>query len=218
MGDPKKHRKKYSTPLHPWQATRIEEEKQILNEYGLRNKKEIWKLDSLLRRFRSQAKKLIASTTDQARKEEKLLIVKLAKLGLLNEEAHLDDVLGLNLRDVLERRLQTLVYRKNLARSAEQARQFIIHGHVVIDNKKITVPSYLVKKDEEDKLNFLSKSSLSKIDHPERVNLEDKEEVKEETLSEKVSEEKVSEEKVSEEKVSEEKVKEKDGSKATAKA
>ncbi|MDP6642032.1 MAG: 30S ribosomal protein S4 [Candidatus Nanoarchaeia archaeon] len=203
MGDPKKHRKKYSTPLHPWQATRIEEEKQILNEYGLRNKKEIWKIDSLLRRFRSQAKQLIATRTDQARKEEKLLIVKLAKLGLLNEESHLDDVLGLNLRDVLERRLQTLVYRKNLARSAEQARQFIIHGHVVIDNKKITVPSYLVKKDEEDKLNFLPKSSLSKVDHPERVILEDKEEVKEETLTEKVSEEKV---------------KEKDESKATAKA
>ena len=84
MGDPKKHRKKYSPPLHPWQGARIEEENKIFTEYGLKNKKEIWRINSSLRRFRSQAKHLIATRTDQARKEEKLLIDKLVGLGLLN--------------------------------------------------------------------------------------------------------------------------------------
>ncbi|MBI2662993.1 30S ribosomal protein S4 [Candidatus Woesearchaeota archaeon] len=178
MGDPKKQRRKYSTPLSPWQGQRIEEEKVILNEYGLRNKKEIWRLDSLLRKFRSQAKHLIATRTDQARKEEQLLINKLTKLGLLNKDAHLDDILGLNLKSLLERRLQTLVYRKNLSRSMNQARQFILHGHITLNNKKISVPSYLVKKDEENEINFIQSSSLADVNHPERV-IEKKEEIKE---------------------------------------
>lgn len=169
MGSIKKQRKKYSTPLHPWQAARIEEEKKIFNEYGLKNKKEIWRIDSLLRKFRSQAKKLIASTTEQSRKEEKLLIEKLFRLGLLSKDSRLDDILGLNIKALLERRLQTLVYRKDLARTMNQSRQFIIHGHVLVDNKKISVPSYLVKREEENKLSFISNSSLFNPEHPERI-------------------------------------------------
>ena len=49
MGDPKKQRKKYETPLHPWQGERILAEKKIMEEYGLKNKKEIWKMNSMLR-------------------------------------------------------------------------------------------------------------------------------------------------------------------------
>jgi|TARA_Y100000310_G_scaffold302635_1_gene340165 small subunit ribosomal protein S4 len=175
MGDPRKHRRKYSTPPHPWQKTRIDEERILLNDYGLKNKKEIWRSTSLLKKFRSQAKSLIATKTEQSKKEEKLLIKKLANLSLLDEKAHLGDILGLTLKDILERRLQTVVYRKNLARSIDQSRQFVVHGHVVIENKKITLPSYLVKKNEEDKINFISNSTLHNSNHPERVVLEKEE-------------------------------------------
>ena len=41
MGNPKRHRKKYSTPAHPWQRARIEEERELSKEYGFKNKKEM---------------------------------------------------------------------------------------------------------------------------------------------------------------------------------
>mgnify|MGYP001773173473 CR=1 FL=1 len=77
---------------------------------------------------------------------------KLYKLGLLNEGATLDDVLGLTVKDILNRRLQTIVYKKGLANTPKQARQFIVHGHVKINGRKIIYPSYLVNRDEEDKI------------------------------------------------------------------
>src|SRR3989344_4795229 len=114
MGDPKRHRKKYSTPIHPWQRSRIEEEKVLSREYGLLRKREIWKAKSLIRKFRNQAKRLISATTDQAKKEEKQLLDKLYKLGLVQKDAKIDDVLGLGVRDLLNRRLQTTIYKKGM--------------------------------------------------------------------------------------------------------
>ncbi|MBS3171004.1 30S ribosomal protein S4 [Candidatus Woesearchaeota archaeon] len=169
MGDPKKNRKKYSTPSHPWQATRLKEEGELLNRFGLKNKKEVWKMISTIKRFKAQAKSLIASQTEQGEKEKKQLISKLAKLNLISENATLDDVLELKLDSIFERRLQTFVFKLSLAKSIEQARQFIIHGHISIENKRINVPSYLVKKEEETKISFYPNSDLSKEDHPERL-------------------------------------------------
>ena len=54
MGDPKKQRKKYTTPRHPWQRDRLDEERQLLKDYGLKNKKELWKFESLLRKFKGK--------------------------------------------------------------------------------------------------------------------------------------------------------------------
>ena len=45
MGDPRKTRKKYDTPQHPWQKERMDQESVFLKEYGLKNKKEIWKMN-----------------------------------------------------------------------------------------------------------------------------------------------------------------------------
>lgn len=169
MGDPKRQRKKYETPLHPWQGERILAEKEILKEYGLKNKKEIWKMSSILRTAKTQAKKLVVKESEQAKKEEKLLIIKLARLGLIKDDAKLEDVLGIDIKDILNRRLQTFVYKKGLARSAKQARQFIIHGHIFVNNKEICVPSYLVPLIEEDKITFDPGSKLSSVEHPERT-------------------------------------------------
>jgi small subunit ribosomal protein S4 len=146
----KRQRKMYERPLRPWDKQRIEREKKLLKEYGLRRKKEIWRAEGLLRKFRRLARELIAKPDEQKEKE---LIGRLVKLGILNEGATLDDVLSLSVENFLDRRLQTVLYKKNFANTAKQARQMIVHGHVKIKDRKIVYPSYLVTKDEE---NFIS--------------------------------------------------------------
>ena len=176
MGDPRRKKKKYTTPLHPWSKEKIGSERVLVDEYGLKNKKEVWRAESLLRNFKNQAKKLIGGAGKQVEKEEEQLISRIIRLNLLQKGAKLDDVLGLDIKDILERRLQSMVYRGNLARSISQARQFIIHGHIIVNERKIDVPSYLVLADEENKIGFSPRSSISIIDHPERLKVEEIEE------------------------------------------
>lgn len=178
MGDPRKKRKKYETPRHPWQASRIESEKEITREYAFKNKKEIWKMQSTLRKYTSQAKKLATTTSEQGKKEKEQLIKRLFRMGLVKSTAKLDDVLNLTLKDILERRLQTIVFRKNLSRTMNQARQFIIHHHIMIGDKLVTSPSHLVLSEQEDKITFKKESPFTKEDHPERKKLDEKPKVK----------------------------------------
>ena len=162
MGDPRKIKKKYSKPAHMWQKVRIDEEKKICADYGLANKREIWKANSVLRNFHKQAKHLIAvKGTSQSEKEKVQLLGKLASLGLIKNMS-LESVLDIKLNEVLERRLQTVVFRKNLANSVNQARQMIVHSHVIVDGRKVTAPSYVVSVEEENKIAFSSKSSFGK--------------------------------------------------------
>lgn len=172
MGDPKFQRKKYSNPIHPWEGERIEEEKELIKEYCFKNKKEIWKLSSKLRNFSKQAKRLIAEKTPQAEKEKLQLLKKVKGLGLLPETAAIEDILGLSLKDILERRLQSLVFRRGMARTMSQARQFITHRHIQVSGKKISVPNYLVPKELENTISFITTSALSDEMHPERVEKE----------------------------------------------
>lgn len=169
MGDPKRRRKKYSKPSHPWNKERIDEERILKKEYGLNKKNEIWKSASMLRKFKNQAKRLTTLSTKQAEIEKEQLIKKLTNLGLLEKGAGLENVLGIELKDILERRLQTLVLRKKLARTAHQARQFITHRHIAVADKVIEVPSYVVSVEEEKNISFRPTSGLSKEDHPERA-------------------------------------------------
>jgi len=177
MGDPKKKRKLYSTPRHPWQKDRILEEKEIKKTYGLKNKTEVWKMKSLVGRAQAQAKQLISSQTEQGEKEKQLLLQRLSRFGMVAEDATLNDILGLKPDAVLERRLQTIIVRKGYARSMKQARQFITHGHILVGDKKITFPSFLVPKGEESSIIFNTNSSLAAEDHPEREKVLSPEEV-----------------------------------------
>ena len=154
-----------------WIGPNIEAEKVLTREYGLKNKKEIWKMNSQLKRYKDFAKKLIAVKTAQGEKEKKQMMEKLQRLGLINAGAKLDDVLSLDTKDIMERRLQSLVYRKGLARTMKQARQFIVHRQVMVGGRKITFPSYVVSQEEEAQLRFDPSSTLSKEDHPERISL-----------------------------------------------
>jgi small subunit ribosomal protein S4 len=178
MGDIKKQKKKYMTPPHPWLRARIETEKILLKEYGIKNKKELWKMDSQRKRYAQLAKRLIANKTVQGEREKEELIQKLIRIGLITPGAVIDDILSISIKDILERRLQTLVYRKGLARSVGQARQFIVHEHICVKGKKIKSPSYIVRKEEEDVLSFSVYSQLSDEEHPERSKEKKKAEVK----------------------------------------
>ena len=136
MGDPRKKRRKYSTPKHPWQSERLEKEKILLENYALKNKKEIWKMQAVLKKYTGQAKKLVSLKTEQGKKEKEQMINKLFRLGLVKKDADIDDVLGLTIENILDRRLQTLVYKRNMVNTPKQARQFVVHGHVFINDKK----------------------------------------------------------------------------------
>ena len=203
MGSPKKHRRKYSTPTHPWQKSRIEEEKELLKEYGLKNKKEIWKATSMLRQFKRQAKDLIASRGDQSEKQKELFLNKLNRLNIIQKTDLLDAVLGLGIRDILNRRLQTVVLNKGLARSVNQARQFITHEHIMVGDKKITKPSYMVGVAEEGQLSFANSSSLANAEHPERSTQKKPEEIEREAKKKDADKKAKKEEKVKEEKSTE---------------
>ena len=197
MGSPKKQRKKFSTPSHPWQKERILKEQELVREYGLKRKYEIWKMSSILKNFTSQAKNLITAKTTQSEKERSQLLKKLSSLGLINQNAKIEDVLSLTLKDVMERRLQTLLYRKHMARTIKQARQFIVHQQVAVGDKKITAPSYLVPLTEENGIQFAPGSAFIDTNHPERIVDEKKEraakpkaEVKKEKSAEKAEDKK----------------------------
>ncbi|MEW5896068.1 MAG: 30S ribosomal protein S4 [Nanoarchaeota archaeon] len=169
MGDPKKLKKKYFTPMHPWSRSAIENERVIMKEYGLKNKKEILIASSFLKKYKNIAKKLIATKTKQADVEKKQVLAALESLGLLLPNSELDNILSLELKDIIERRLQSIVFRKGFARSIKQARQFIIHRHIMLGDKEIPTPSYLVSLKEEGSVAFKNKSSLASEEHPERV-------------------------------------------------
>ncbi len=170
MGDPKRQRKAYNTPVHPWQKERIESERGLLREYGLKNHKEIWKIKSFVKKAADQAK-LIGARTDTEDIQRKRLISRLQKYGLLSADAQVNDVLNIQPKDVLERRLQTMVVRKGLSRTMRQSRQLIVHGHISVNGRKQTSPSYLVKVSEENSIDFVGSSPFKDEDHPERVKL-----------------------------------------------
>jgi small subunit ribosomal protein S4 len=166
MGDPKKQRKKFDPPRFPWQIDTLDAELKLLGQYGLRNKREIWRHKTLLSKYRGIGRSLLGMSTEERKKQEKQLLDRLHRLGILPEESALDDVLDLALEDILERRLQTLVFQRGLAQSIQQSRQLITHGHIAIDGKRVSTPSYLVLKDEETKIAYTPKSPLTKPDHP----------------------------------------------------
>lgn len=161
MGDPKRQRKQYATPQRPWDSDRIDEESVLVGDYGLKSKKEVWRTETLLRDFRREARKLMAATGAQADKESRQLLDKLHTLGLVEEDSEIVDVLSLDIEDLLDRRLQSIVYDKDLANTPNQARQMIVHGHINIGDREVKEPGYLVPVEEEKEVAYQSSSPFA---------------------------------------------------------
>ncbi len=172
MGDPKRRRKKYETPKKPWDMQTLQLELRCLGEYGLRNKRELWKHKTQLSRIRAIARGLLAQSPEVRIKAETVLLDKLKRMGLLSESATLDHVLDLTLEDILNRRLQTFVYKLGLAKTIHQARQFITHGHIMVNGRVVRVPSYIVKSGEENTIRYASDSPFNDPKHPIRISIE----------------------------------------------
>jgi len=176
MGYPGKNHKSYQTPKRPWEKVRIQSETRLVIEYGLRNKREVWKAQELLRKARKGARNLLALGSSSAdtelyatKKDE--LISSLQRNGLLGPDAGIEDVLSLKVQAQLERRLQTLVYRKGLARSPKQARQLVTHGHIAIGDRRVSIPGYRVNRIEESQITYYGTSPFVADSHAEKVRI-----------------------------------------------
>ena len=204
MGDTKNFRRTWRKPKRPFNFELKMEELKTLGTFGLKTKRELWKARTELSRVRNQARSLLALRQEVRDREEPILIHSLSRIGLIEQNATLDDVLNLEIDDLLSRRLQTIVMKKFYFKSPYQARQAISHGHVIIGDRVVNIPSYVVKVDEEDKVKLTSESIFNKIlskpeselGSPETENLEIQEAVTEEKpseIQEAVTEEKPSE-------------------------
>ena len=156
----KQQKSKFERPRRPWDRVRIEEEKKLIQNYGLRRKKEIWREESILRNYRRLARSLAA---EKDKEKERILLEKLFMMGLINKDAGIDNVLGLKIENILDRRFQTLVFKKGLSKSIKQARQHIVHGHIAFDGRRIRWPSMLVPLGGEDKIGLYEKSKLKLV-------------------------------------------------------
>ena len=173
MGYPGKNRKSYDTPKHPWQAARIASEVELIKRYGLRNKKEVWKAHSSLKNYRELARKLLAESAKgklagHLKTDAENILNRMKRYGLLKTDAELDNILSLEVTNFLDRRLQTQVHKQGLANTVRQARQYIVHGHIAVAGRKITVPGYTLTSDEELRLGYYGTSPLTSESHPSR--------------------------------------------------
>ena len=180
MGDPKTPRKVWKKPKRPLNYDLMMDELKTLGTFGLKTKKELWKTQTELSRVRLQARSLLALRQEERERKEPILIQSLSKIGLVDQNSTLDDVLNLQVTDLLSRRLQTIAHKKLYFKTPYQARQAIVHGHVMIENNVVTIPSYIVKTEEEAKIRLIPESrfneTLSKpksdLGTPETENLE----------------------------------------------
>jgi len=160
MGDPPKLRNKYSRPQRLWDMERLGEEKALKEAYGLKNMREIWLAMAVLKKYRREARRLLSLTEEERREDAEKILARLQRMGLLTKNTALDDILSLGVKDVLERRLQSIVLRKGLAYTMPQSRQLITHGYIALNGRRISSPSYLVYKEQESHIVYAKKIDI----------------------------------------------------------
>ena len=163
MGDPKYPRRVWRKPKRPLNYDLKMEELKTLGTFGLRTKRELWKAHTELSRVRHQARSLLALRREIREEKEPILMRSLARIGLVSRDATLDDVLNLNANDLLSRRLQTIVMKNLEFKTPYQARQAVTHGHIMIGDRRVNIPSYMVTVDEEDRVHFAPESKFPEI-------------------------------------------------------
>ncbi len=182
MGDPRKFKNHYSSTKRPYDMTMLEEERALKKKYGIRRKREIRKMEYIWKNLRKRARLLIA---EKDKEKTNLLFKKIDSYGLCQNEKSLESILALKLEDVMERRLQTIICKLNLANTPGQARQYVVHRHVSVDGVIIFSPNYIVKKEEENKIILTPKldrgeEATTKKEVEETKDIKPKETVKEE--------------------------------------
>merc|ERR1712106_1043777 len=153
----------YTTPRRPFEKARLDQELKLIGEYGLRNKREVWRIKYMIAKIRASARTLLTlEEKDQKRLfEGNALLRRLVRIGVLDEtKMKLDFVLGLKIEYFLERRLQTQVFKLGLAKSIHHARVLIRQRHIRVRKQVVNVPSYVVRLDSQKHIDFSLKSPL----------------------------------------------------------
>ena len=163
----KRKHKQYSRPKRPFDKARIDEEAVIKTEFGLKNKREIWRAEARIKSIREKAKALISSTPE----EQKALFKRLQKIGL--EVNSIADILSLDKKDYLKRRLQTIVVKQKIATTPKSARQLITHKKVLVNGRVVDSPSYVVPVNLENKITL---RKTIKKEKPKEKKVEESEE------------------------------------------
>lgn len=152
MGDVRRKHNLHSRPRKAFDSNRIASENDIKRTYGLKNKKEIWKASARVSELRTRAKSLIPQS-DESKKE---FFTRLQRMGMDVKE--ISDVLALTNEAILDRRLQTFVFKKGLAKTILEARQLITHKGVFVDGRIVNIPSFVVTKDLENKISLKARA------------------------------------------------------------
>jgi len=153
--------KTYSTPRRPFEKARLDQELKLIGEFGLRNKREVWRVKLILANIRKAARELLTLDEKDPRRlfEGNALLRRLVRIGVLDEgKMKLDYVLGLKIEDFLERRLQTQVFKLGLAKSIHHARVLIRQRHIRVRKQIVNVPSFVVRLDSQKHIDFSTKS------------------------------------------------------------
>jgi small subunit ribosomal protein S4 len=148
---------KFSWPRKIYDKARISDENKLVEEYGLKNKREIWKAEAKIKYFRNRAKFLITGSPE----EKEQFFNKLGSLGFA--VTTIADVLALSKEDLLKRRLSTVVWKKGLANTARQARQFITHKKVFVDGRAVNIPGYIVPINLEANITLKDKTKKQEV-------------------------------------------------------
>jgi len=158
---PTVNRKTFVTPRRPFEKARLDQELKIIGEYGLRNKKEVWRVKFTLAKIRKAARDLLTLDEKEPKRlfEGNALLRRLVRIGVLEEsKMKLDYVLGLRIEDFLERRLQTQVFKLGLAKSIHHARVLIRQRHIRVRKQVVNIPSFIVRLDSQKHIDFSLKS------------------------------------------------------------
>ena len=148
-------KKSYARPMKPFEGPRIAEENLLVKEYGLKNKKEVWKSLAKINYYKKRAMALARSPSE----EQEAFFNKLRHLGL--KVNSVSDILGLKIEDLLRRRLPSIVNKKRLAKTVKQARQLVVHKKITVKCNVIDSPSYIVSVDEENRIDLKKKVKQS---------------------------------------------------------
>ncbi len=150
MGDPRRIRKKYQPTKMMWNRQRIDEEHALKRKYGLKNLRELWKVTTEISKIRRNVREALAGRSTEGDR----IIGRLARYDIVKSGATLDDLLVVSPEAILNRRLQSVVVSKGLAKTMNQSRQLITHGFIAVEGRRVSAPGYLVQKDEESKIGY----------------------------------------------------------------